>query len=87
MPVGYGTTVKTAAFGAHFINTSQSLGEIGYKEIANISAAERLTVSDTDQTIYSLPLATWSGEVPAGTDQFTLSRVDGVGNAWVQFFF
>lgn len=86
MPVGYGTTVKTAAFGAHFINTSQSLGEIGYKEIANISAAERLTVSDTDQTIYSLPLATWSGEVPAGTDQFTLSRVDGVGNAWVQFF-
>lgn len=73
MPVGYGTTYSTSQLDVHFENTSQNLGEIGIAQIRTYTPSTRLTTTDTSQKIYTQSLATWSGNVPAGTDQFYLT--------------
>lgn len=85
MPVGYGTTVYTNEIYAKFFNTSNNLGVIGEKLISNKTTATRLTSSDTDQSIYRYPLSTWSGEVPAGTDQFSIVPKDTTSTPYITF--
>lgn len=86
MPVGYGTSFNSNAFGAHFVNVSSGLGSIGYKEIMNYPAATKLTAIDNDQQIYTQALATWSGEVPAGADEFKLAAPNGTSSPSIAFY-
>lgn len=74
MPVGYGTKYDHTEFNVTCYNTSQNLGTIGTLQITSRKATTRLTSSDTSQKIYTQPLGTWSGNVPAGTDEFRLSH-------------
>lgn len=86
LPVGYGTTFSSNAFGAHFINVAEGLGTIGYKQIMNFPAVTQLNAVDKDQQIYTQTLATWSGEVPAGTDKFKLAAPNGTSTPSIAFY-
>lgn len=78
LPVGYGTSYTTTAIDVKFVNKSQNLGVIGSERLTAWKAPARLTTTDSSQRIYTQPLATWSGNVPAGTDEFFLTNADGV---------
>lgn len=86
MPVGYGTSYGTSAIDVKFVNKSQNLGVVGSERLTAWKAPARLTTTDTSQKIYTQPLATWSGNVPAGADEFYLTNGDGNYNTSVDFY-
>lgn len=73
MPTGYGTKVFMPPMSAVCYGADGSqLGRLSISSgVAN--AWRSLTQVDNAQHIYRLPMATWSGNVPAGTDDFNLS--------------
>lgn len=85
MPVGYGTSYTTSVIDVKFVNKSQNLGVIGGERLTARQAPARLTTSDSSQRIYTQPIATWSGNVPAGTDEFYLTS-DGTHYTTVGFY-
>lgn len=86
MPVGYGTAYATSAIDVKFVNKSQNLGVIGSERLSASKSPVRLTSVDSSQRIYTQPIATWSGNVPAGTDEFYLTNDDGNHYTSVQFY-
>lgn len=86
MPVGYGTSYALSTIDVKFVNKSQNLGDIGSVRLSDYKPPTRLTTTDTSQKIYTQPIATWSGNVPAGTDEFYLTNVDGNYDTQVQIF-
>lgn len=86
MPVGYGTSFGLSALDIKFVNKSQNLGVIGSARLSAGKAPTRLTTTDTSQKIYTQPIATWSGNVPAGTDEFYLTNSDGNYDTQVQIY-
>ena len=85
MPTGYGTKVWMESMSAVCYGDGNT--ELGRLSITSgvANAWQSLTQSDTAQKIYRLPMATWSGNVPAGTNGFTLSRDGSQYNPYASF--
>lgn len=85
MPTGYGTKVWMPGMSAVcYGDGNTELGRIPLNS-GVAGAWQSLTQSDTAQRLYRLPMATWSGNVPAGTTGFSIARNDSDYKPYVSF--
>lgn len=84
MPTGYGTKVWFPPMSVAFYDQSSQIGSASLSSGVT-GAWQRMTQVDTAQKIYRLPMATWSGNVPAGTVGFKVVRDDASYLPYVTF--
>ena len=84
MPTGYGTKVWFPPMSVAFYDSSSKIGSASLTSGVT-GAWQRLTQVDTAQKIYRLSMATWSGNVPAGTVGFKVVRDDSSYLPYVTF--
>lgn len=84
MPSGYGTKVWLPSMSVNFYDHSSKIGSASLTSGVT-GVWQSFTESDTAQNIYRLSLATWSGNVPAGTVGFKVVRDDSSYLPFVTF--